>query len=129
MPMRRTLGVVLAFVVLGGALLWTVGIEVRTTHLAFVSDGGPLQVPGAIRLQLTPSENPQQARLIGLASRWRVPVRVVVPGREGNVSFQVLRGGSTTVVIPCASPGECCRVLTALKYACAGDSSRLGLEQ
>ena len=125
--MRRAIGIVCFIGVLGLALLWIVGITVRTTHLAFVDDGGARQVPGALQLQLTPSKDPWEAQLIGMATRLRVPVRVVVPGPDGEVSFRVRRGDGAALLIPCAGHAECCRMLTALKYPCLGGPSRVGL--
>jgi hypothetical protein len=119
-------------IVVVGGLLLTFGISIKTTHLAFVSDGRPLRVPGAVRVDLTPSDEPHEARAIGLLLFVPIPLRVVLPGGGGGgaTSFRIYRGaigrGGQEVLFPCGDAEACCHVLTALKYACDGTGAQVG---
>jgi hypothetical protein len=110
-------------VLIGAVFAFMLGIPIKTTHLAFVSDGRPLRVPGAVRVELTPSKDPPEAETIALLLASHVPVRVVLPvGYGGSESFRVRRGGvgpgGQEVLFPCEDIAACCLVLKALMYPC-----------
>lgn len=114
--MAKSVKIAAVVAVLLVLLVRVIGVDVSTTHLAFVADDRPMRLPGAVRVQVTPSKEPSEAALIFWAAAFRVPVTVTVPTPTGEFELQVRKGQGDDILIPCSGNDECCRVLSALKY-------------
>lgn len=119
--MSRTVvaALILIAILMGVGYVWTNGIAVKTTSEAFVTrvDMPLFELEGRtmnVRMAPTPAAWPEETATMYRAASFRVPVKVELQSKKGNVFFNIVGlSKEGDFLVPCASAKECRSILEA----------------